>query len=77
MTASHRSFTSIGSSKNDRPDRRRPVATAVAALAVAVLFAPAAAQPTAAPNCDRACLEGFVDRYLDAVAVNDPSAVRR
>lgn len=75
MTASHRSFTSIGSSKNDRPDRRRPVATAVAALAVAVLFAPAAAQPTAAPNCDRACLEGFVDRYLDAVAVNDPSAV--
>jgi len=75
VTASHRSFTSIGSSKNDRPDRRRPVATAVAALAVAVLFAPAAAQPTAAPNCDRACLEGFVDRYLDAVAVNDPSAV--
>jgi hypothetical protein len=31
----------------------------------------AAAQP--APNCDRACLEGFVDRYLDAVAVNQPS----
>jgi hypothetical protein len=25
--------------------------------------------------CDRACLEGFVDRYLDAVAVNQPSLV--
>jgi hypothetical protein len=26
-------------------------------------------------DCDRACLEGFVDRYLDAVVDNDPSAV--
>ncbi|MFO7276283.1 MAG: hypothetical protein DIU56_004530 [Pseudomonadota bacterium] len=25
--------------------------------------------------CDRACLEGFVDRYLDAVIANDPSMV--
>ena len=27
----------------------------------------------AASGCDRACLDGFVDRYLDAVAANDPS----
>ncbi len=25
--------------------------------------------------CDRACLEGFVDRYLDAVVMNQPSMV--
>jgi hypothetical protein len=31
-----------------------------------------AAQNTA---CDRACLEGLVDRYLDAVVVNEPSRV--
>jgi len=28
-----------------------------------------------AQTCDRACLEGWVDRYLDAVVENDPSAV--
>ena len=26
--------------------------------------------------CDRACLEGFVDRYLEAMAANDPSKVK-
>ncbi len=26
-------------------------------------------------NCDRACLEAFVDRYLDAVIDNDPAAL--
>jgi hypothetical protein len=26
-------------------------------------------------DCNRACLEGFVDRYLDAVAVNQPTQV--
>ncbi len=30
---------------------------------------------TAAGGCDRACLDGFVDRYLDAVAANDPSGL--
>src|SRR5581483_10644758 len=25
--------------------------------------------------CDRSCLEGFVDRYLDAVAAHDPKLV--
>jgi hypothetical protein len=29
----------------------------------------------AAADCDRACLEGMMERYLDAVAVNNPSAV--
>ena len=28
-----------------------------------------------AGSCDRACLEGFVDRYLDAVAANQPANV--
>ncbi|HVS23262.1 MAG TPA: hypothetical protein VMU03_06015 [Gammaproteobacteria bacterium] len=28
-----------------------------------------------AADCDRACLEGFVDRYLDAVVADRPSAV--
>jgi hypothetical protein len=28
-----------------------------------------------AQDCDRACLEGWVDRYLDALVDNDPSAV--
>ena len=30
---------------------------------------------TASAGCDRACLEGFVERYLDAVADNNPAAV--
>jgi hypothetical protein len=28
-----------------------------------------------AQSCDRACLEGWVDRYMDALVDNDPSAV--
>lgn len=33
-------------------------------------------QPTATPEpCDRTCLEGFVDQYLDAVTADDPSLV--
>jgi len=28
-----------------------------------------------AADCDRACLEGFIDRYLDAVIANQPTAV--
>ena len=31
---------------------------------------------TSAAACDRACLEGFVDRYLEAMAANDPSKVK-
>jgi len=42
------------------------------ALALAVQ-APAAV--FAAEACDRSCLEGFVDKYLDAVVAHKPSAV--
>ncbi len=35
-----------------------------------------AALKTAASACDRACLEGFVDQYLEAMAANDPSKVK-
>ncbi|MGO9591104.1 MAG: hypothetical protein ACLP3K_13790 [Candidatus Acidiferrales bacterium] len=45
-----------------------------ALIAIAAQVAPAKpAAGTAASGCDRACLDGFVDRYLDAVAANDPS----
>lgn len=33
------------------------------------------AGPLLAQDCDRACLEGWVDRYLDAVVDNEPAAV--
>ena len=35
----------------------------------------ASAQPAAIvpPTCERACLQGFVDRYLDALVAHDPS----
>jgi hypothetical protein len=46
--------------------------TATAALLVLATAGPAAAQSGA---CDRKCLEGFVDRYLDAVVQHDPKAV--
>jgi len=49
----------------------RLAATAVALTVVAALAAPRAM----AQDCDRACLEGWVDRYLDAVVDNDPAAV--
>src|SRR5271154_6008026 len=32
-----------------------------------------AAKGSAAEACDRACLEGFVNQYLDALAAHDPS----
>ena len=33
----------------------------------------AMAQSKGAPSCDRACLEGFADLYLDAVIAHDPA----
>jgi hypothetical protein len=46
----------------------------LAAGALAIIgFSPAfAAQPA---TCNRACLEGFAERYFDAVVVNDPAKV--
>jgi len=43
-------------------------------LAGMLLLAGASSAPAAAP-CDRACLEGFVDRYFDALLAHDPSRV--
>jgi hypothetical protein len=45
----------------------------VAALAPGLLATPGVAAQSVA--CDRQCLEGFVDRYLDAVIEHDSSAV--
>ncbi len=36
----------------------------------------AAAAQTAAQDCDRACLENWVDVYLDGLIANDPAAAR-
>ena len=43
-------------------------------LAGTLLMAGAMSARAAAP-CDRACLEGFVDKYLDAVLAHNPSLV--
>jgi hypothetical protein len=45
----------------------------LAALFVVTASSAAWAQPRVAPPCDRACLEGYVDRYLDAMLANDVS----
>ncbi len=42
-------------------------------IAVALASAATLAAQTKAPACDRACLESYVDRYLDAVIAHDPS----
>ena len=46
-----------------------------AMVACALSLAGMSSSTAAQAGCDRACLEGFVDRYLDAVAVNQPSMV--
>jgi len=45
----------------------------LAAVLVAVASSTASAQPRVAPPCDRACLDGYVDRYLDAMLANEVS----
>jgi hypothetical protein len=42
----------------------------IAAISAAALHA---ADKSVAKGCDRACLQGFVDSYLDAMAKHDPS----
>jgi hypothetical protein len=44
------------------------------ALAMALLTA-TTGNAQAATGCDRSCLEGFVDQYLDALIAHDPSKV--
>jgi hypothetical protein len=44
------------------------------AVALFLALAPAAVgQQAAKPACDRACLQSYVDRYLDAMLAHDPS----
>ena len=46
----------------------------LAAGCIAAMTSAAAAQPPrVTPPCDRACLEGYVDRYLDAMLANEVS----
>jgi hypothetical protein len=46
----------------------------VMVFALVLLMLPAAvAQDAGKAACDRACLENYLDRYLDAVMANDPS----
>jgi hypothetical protein len=49
------------------------------ALLLAVLAAPVAAEPASvnASSCDRVCLIGFMEQYLDALAANDPSRLSK
>src|SRR5579863_7982983 len=42
-------------------------------IAAAVVLASMVAAQSKSGSCDRACLEAFVDRYLDAVIAHDPS----
>ena len=45
------------------------------AAAIAVLAGVGSQAWAAGESCNRACLEGFVDKYLDAVIANQPSMV--
>ncbi len=49
--------------------------TRLAGIVLAFVGLSSADQLLAQQACDRACLEGFVDRYLDAVIANQPTAV--
>lgn len=47
----------------------------LSALPVLLTLGALGAQTAQAQDCNRACLEGFVDRYFDAVIDNNPSKV--
>jgi hypothetical protein len=50
-------------------------ATTILGAALAAAFCTGSAWAQSAADCDRACLEGFVDRYLDAMVDDDVTAV--
>lgn len=54
----------------------RRLVLALAAPALMLGLGAFAKPAKTAPACDRGCLEGFVDRYLEAMAANDPSKVK-
>jgi hypothetical protein len=53
------------------------IIAAIFAVLLPAAFAQNTAKPAtkqaAKPSCDRTCLEGFVDKYLDAMQAHDPS----
>ena len=51
---------------------RRHTIVAVFSVAAALVGVREGAAQRAAGACDRACLENFVDRYLDALIAHDP-----
>lgn len=62
--------------------RKLFVAVALASLSVSAFAAKSGTSASGAPsapaesgNCDRSCLNSFVDRYLDAVVAHDPSSL--
>lgn len=52
--------------------RKSLIAVAVVLMLMAGASGDVRAQTAATGPCDRACLEGFVDRYLDAVIAHNP-----
>ncbi|MGH8150362.1 MAG: hypothetical protein ACRETB_10380 [Steroidobacteraceae bacterium] len=56
------------------PFGRTATASFLATLALgSMAFTPRPARAAATASCDRACLDGFVDQYLAALAAHDPS----
>ncbi|HEY5411634.1 MAG TPA: hypothetical protein VIJ94_13010 [Caulobacteraceae bacterium] len=49
----------------------RGVLAAVAAIALGLVLA-SGAQAATSGGCDRACLTGFIDRYMTALVAHDP-----
>src|SRR5690554_1673726 len=68
-------YTGVPSRKNNPATRTRRTQMRTGILAVAMLGALSlsaqAQSPVAAPACDRACLEGYLDRYLEAMLANE------
>lgn len=53
--------------------RMRCLIIAMATILLQAASLPAIAGPATKSACDRACLENYVDRYLDAMTANDPN----
>ena len=54
---------------------RKSVAFVLAGVLMAAVAAGAVRAQTGSGPCDRACLEGFVDRYIDALIAHDPKRI--
>src|SRR6186713_533631 len=49
--------------------------TAIALIATFLFVIPYSGKAQTAPSCDRECLRGFIDRYLNALAAHKPADV--